>query len=281
MFGYNGQMELDALRRLVEEQQGLMVKVATHEAGIDDVQAEYKERRRKIAAELKRRGLDDPNPFGDLWDWYEYWREHLPGYVDRRRHVRRLYQQLHDAIDNLPAREIGSCLEEEPTGWDRVDEQIAQLREKCATARTVDDFKGIGHLCREVFVSLASACFDPARHWPKDEEPPAGVKERLDAAVEKEAAGSDNKKMRKALKAHLDVANALQHDQAAPLEEAMIVAELTVSSVRVLRILLRGLEPIEERSEQGDEDWLAALLREGSGPGEANPPSQSLPSESP
>jgi hypothetical protein len=193
-----------------------VVKVATHEAGIDDVQAEYKERRRKIAAELKRRGLDDPNPFGDLWDWYEYWREHLPGYVDRRRHVRRLYQQLHDAIDNLPAREIGSCLEEEPTGWDRVDEQIAQLREKCATARTVDDFKGIGHLCREVFVSLASACFDPARHWPKDEEPPAGVKERLDAAVEKEAAGSDNKKMRKALKAHLDVANALQHDQAAP-----------------------------------------------------------------
>lgn len=253
-----------------------MVKVATYEVEIKDVQADYKGRRRAIAAELKRRGLEDPNPFADLWDWYEHWKETMPTWVARRSYVRRLYQGLHDAIDNLPAREIGSGLGDAPTGWERVDEQEAQLRERCATARTVDDFKGIGHLCREVFVSLASACFDPARHWSKDEEPPTGVKERLDAAVEKAAAGSENKKMRKALKAHLDAANALQHDQAATLGEAMIVAEATVSSVRILRILLKGVEPIGERSEPEDEDWLAALLGEGSGTGEADPPSPSL-----
>src|SRR5713101_9813952 len=51
----------------IEAQRGLMIGVATGGHRIQDVNDQYAERRQRIATELRRRGIDDPNPQADLW----------------------------------------------------------------------------------------------------------------------------------------------------------------------------------------------------------------------
>jgi hypothetical protein len=47
------------------------------------------------------------------------------------------------------------------------------------------------------------------------------------------------------LKANLELANKVQDARAATLDEAAIVAEATVASVNLMRVLLFGAAPIE------------------------------------
>jgi acetyl-CoA carboxylase beta subunit len=51
----------------IEAQRALMIAVATGGPRIQEVNAQYIQRRSEIADELQRRGLEDPNPHGDLW----------------------------------------------------------------------------------------------------------------------------------------------------------------------------------------------------------------------
>jgi hypothetical protein len=46
----------------------------------------------------------------------------------------------------------------------RVDDQLGQLRERFATARTAEDFQAIGLLCRDLLISLSDATFDEDGH---------------------------------------------------------------------------------------------------------------------
>lgn len=241
-------MSLDELRAAVEQQKALMIAVATGGPRIDDKQEEYVTRRREVAAELRRRGLADPNPHGDLWAWYGYWSENLAGYGPRRAYISELYQPLLDALDHLDARNLGAELQEATTGWDRVDLQLSQLRERFATARTVEDFQAIGLLCRDVFISLAEATFDAGEHLPDAAELPgaADAKARLGLTVDAVAGGASNRELRAVLKASFDLANKVQHARAGTLSEAAIVAESTVASVNIMRVLMIGAAPLDQ-----------------------------------
>jgi hypothetical protein len=84
-------VELAELRSLVEQQSALLVAVATGGPRIESKQTEYHDRRRLILRELRRRGLQDPNPHGDLWQRYGHWSANLGGYADRRNYVSQLY----------------------------------------------------------------------------------------------------------------------------------------------------------------------------------------------
>jgi hypothetical protein len=240
-------MTVEELRASVEQQKALMIAVATGGPRIDDRQREYTARRREIAAELRRRGLADPNPYGDLWAWYGHWSANLAGYASRRAYISELYHPLLDAIDHLDERNLGGRLQEAVTGWDRVDDQLAQLRERFATANSVEDFQAVGLLCRDVFISLAEATFVADDHLPEREElpGPADAKRRLGFVVDVVAAGGSNQELRALLKATFDFANKVQHARAATLDEAALVAEATVASVNLMRVLVLGASPLE------------------------------------
>jgi hypothetical protein len=69
----------------VEAQRGIMVAVSTGGPRIQQVNSEYVGRRERIAAELRRRDISDPNPYGDLWAWYGRWSAgDLPSWQSRR-----------------------------------------------------------------------------------------------------------------------------------------------------------------------------------------------------
>lgn len=239
-------METHELRRLIDSIQNLMIDVALGELRIQEVDAGYIELKRTIGNELRRLGLDDPNLHGDLWQWYMHWRDELPSWAERRVYVRKLYAPILDALDHLEQRSIGTGITTGETGWERVDSQVRQLRERYATARTVEDFQAVGLLCRDIFVSLADAAFDPDRHVPGGEAAPESVSERLYAVCDFEAPGASNKELRKLLKAGIDFANKVQHDRMATVEDAAIVAEATVASVRLVKLLTFAVPEIGE-----------------------------------
>jgi hypothetical protein len=44
---------------------------------------------------------------------------------------------------------------EEPTGWQKVDRQLQEVRMRLDSAETEEQFQAVGLLCREVLISVA------------------------------------------------------------------------------------------------------------------------------
>lgn len=98
-----GNMIDDDLITEIEAQRNLMIAVATGGPKIDEVNKQYTDRRKLIAAELRGRGIEDPNPDGDLWAWYGRWSSgDMSSWASRRVYVSKMYQPLIDQIQSGP-----------------------------------------------------------------------------------------------------------------------------------------------------------------------------------
>jgi hypothetical protein len=228
---------VERLRPLVDQELNLMTAVATGGSRIQFVNDEYIQRRGQIRELLEKLGLEDPNPYTDLWIWYGKWSRDLPTYQGRRVYLRELYAPLYAAMDDLQRERVGSELPgSEVTGWAAVDGQVAQLRRRLAAGRTSEDGQAVGLLCRDIMVTLAEACHNPAVHG----EVGASAVSRLNAVVDYLAPGEENQVLRKLLKAALDYANVVQHRRQGTLVEAGLVAEATVAAVNLMHRLARA-----------------------------------------
>ena len=130
------------------------------------------------------------------------------------------------------------------------------MRERFAIARTAEDFQAIGLFCRELFISPGEATFDEDEHLPDGEDlpGPADAKRRLGFTVDAVAGGESNRERRAVIKASFDLANKVQHARTATPDEAATVAEATVTSVSLMRVLILGATPIEEPEPDEAED---------------------------
>lgn len=229
----------DELTAEIEAQRSLMVAVATGGPRIEEVNPEYIQRRDCISTELRRRGLEDPNPHGDLWAWYGRWSlGDMPSYVSRRAHLSELYQPLIDQIQTGPSA-TGAELFEEPTGWPRVDRGIYEIRRRLEQAQTAEQFQAVGLLCRETLISVAQVVYNPERHPPTDGVTPSetDAKRMLDAYIAMELTGGSNENVRRHAKAALSLANDLQHHRTADYRQAALCAEATTSVVNLIAII--------------------------------------------
>jgi hypothetical protein len=138
-------MSDDELIAEIEAQRSLMIAVAIGGPRIEHVNAEYTRRRNRPATELRRRGLPDPNPHGDLWAWYGRWSAgDMPDWRSRRLHLGEMYLPLIDQIRAGPSA-IGAQLFEEPTGWSRVDRGIYEIRRSLEQGTTEEHFRRSGY----------------------------------------------------------------------------------------------------------------------------------------
>lgn len=221
----------------IEEQRGLMVAVATGGPRIQEVNPQYIQRRAEIQEELTRRGLQDPNPHGDLWAWYGRWSAgDLPSWALRRVYVGGLYQAL---IDQIRQAQVTSQVFQEPTGWGRVDRGLYEIRRRLEQALNEEQFQAVGLLCRETLISLAQVVYDAQRHPTENGVVPSetDAKRMLDAFVATEAAGGANEGIRRHAKAALSLANDLQHHRTATFRQAALCAEATTSTVNIIAVL--------------------------------------------
>lgn len=216
-----------------------LIAVSTGAPQSNSVNGEYKRRYVGLTTNLGERGLGNPIPYDDLWQWYGKWSSgELPTYQSRRNHIRELMEPIRNQI---LAGSSGRAYDvfEEPTGWDRVDRTFGEIRTRLASASTEEQFQAVGLLCREALVSAAQAVFDPDRHPPPDgvTASTTDAKRMLEGFLAAEMAGSSNNVSRKYAKSVVDLALALQHQRTADFQRAALCAEATASVVNVIAIL--------------------------------------------
>lgn len=139
-------------------------------------------------------------------------------------------------------QKLGARVEifEEPTGWQKVDRQLQEVRMRLDSSKSEEQFQAVGLLCREVLISVAQAVFNPSLHKVSDIilVSETDAKRMLEAIFEKELLGSANEEARAHARAALKLAVALQHKRTADFRMAALCAEATSSVVNLLAVLL-------------------------------------------
>jgi hypothetical protein len=256
---------IDRLRAEIDYETATLIGVATRDIAIEDASADYKRRRRIIRQGLRALGLDDPNPWPELWSWYGFYkeREELGTYQARREHVIRRYQPLLTALERLEERQLGTGIDAPDTSWADVDGEIRQLRQRYATAQTPEDFRAVGLLCRDILISLGHAVFDPDRHLSIDQPMPKrdDAKNRIDYVVQAEFPGSDNHRLRALVKAQWDFVQPVVHTRTDTEKKARLAADGTIYLANTLRALIPEptgtIPPPEEEPPPSDWDTPA------------------------
>ena len=233
------QDDTEELLQQADRLRSIMIEVSTGGPLIKTLSVEFKTVYWQLAQRLEDRGIRNPVPYSDLWDWHRKWSSgDLPTYRSRREYVNGLFEALAERL-RVSSSARGAEVFPEPTGWPRIDRTLDEARTQLASASTEEQFQTVGLLCREVLISLAQTVYDPDRH-----PSPGGLsvsetdaKRMLDGYLAVEISGGSNAAARKHAKASLDLANELQHERTAEFRKARLCAEATASVVNIVAIL--------------------------------------------
>jgi hypothetical protein len=244
-FSETNRITASNLIKEIEKQRDLMISVSTGGPKIDSVNDEYRSRRNNIKRRLEVLGIEDPNPFYDLWEWYGRWSGgDFPSYRLRRSFLRELYKPLLSELEAIESG-VSTSVIREPTGWPLVDQQMEKMKAQLARAKVEIDFQTVGLIAREILISLSQAVFDPDKHKTKDglipSENDAG--DMLEAFISSEMKGSAQEETRRYAKASLSLALALQHKRTADFKMAALCSEATSSVVNIVAIMTGRREP--------------------------------------
>lgn len=235
---WNQGFSKDDVIQEIEAVKAILISVSTNGARIQDVNDSYKKKRMLLHEKLEAIRLDDPNPFNDLWEWYGRWSQgDLPSYASRRGFIGKMYQELINIIDKSVSTALAD--DYEPTGWERVDRTVYEMKRRLSVANTEEQFQAIGLLGRETLITVAQQVFDKELHKTDDGIIPSDTdsKRMLDAFLNYALSGETNERQRKFAKASVDLANQLTHDRMADKSDAelcMISVTAVATTIRVI-----------------------------------------------
>lgn len=233
-------MTNDELIAGLEQIKNLLVSVATGGPRINDVEQRYHQTFAAVAAELARRRIENPITFGSLWDWYGRWSSgDLPSYQSRREFIGAMVNPVINLV------RTGHQQLPEPTGWQRVDRCVGELRDRLASSSTEEQYQAVGLLGREALISLAQAVYVADRHPSLDgtQPSPTDGKRMLEAFIAVELAGGANEEARRHARSALEFAVALQHRRTASFRDAAMCAEATTAVVNLVAIVAGRRDP--------------------------------------
>ena len=78
----------------------ILTDVSTGQAQIQDFNDEYINIYSQLDTYLNDLNVKNPNPYSDLWEFYQYWKKNLKTYADRRAYVIKIYKNL--KVNNQP-----------------------------------------------------------------------------------------------------------------------------------------------------------------------------------
>jgi hypothetical protein len=223
----------------IEYLKNSLIDVATGKRIIQDINDDYKVHYTKVSLALRRLGVDNPNLFEDLWQWYARWKKgDLNSYNVRRIFIIEMYQNLSQLIqesDKVHKFDISVSL----TGWDRIERTIREINSKIILAKNEEQFQSIGLLCRETIISLGQAIFNEEKHQSLDgvNISNTDAKRMLDAYIMSTLAGKENENLRKYARASTDLANELTHKRTADSRDAKLCSAATIALVNLIGII--------------------------------------------
>jgi len=228
----------------VEAIKEMMVSVATGKP-IQEVNEEYIKTKAPINEGLKERNIDNPIVFNDLWDWYRKWRDgSLPTYQSRREFLSELFTPLLEQLE-IEEKEPLNPIFTEPTGWDRVDRSLKEIKTRMIEASNEEQYQTVGLLCRETLISLGQFVYDAEIHKTSDGVLPSkkDAKRLLEAYFNTELKGKSNETVRKHARASNDLANELTHKRTADYRLAALSAEATNAVINIVAIISGRRDP--------------------------------------
>lgn len=229
------------LLEALDQLRSMMIAVATGGPPINNVNDQFQDTYRLVDEDLTRRGIRNPLPYRNLWDWYGRWSSgDLPSYQSRRVFVSELFNPLISRIRS------GQVIEEfEPTGWARVDRTVGELRERLAIATNEEQFQAVGLLCREALISLAQEVYIPERHPSLNGVAPSrtDAKRMLEAYIAVELRGGADDESRSHARSALNLAVNLQHRRTAGFRDAALCVEATTSVINIIAIISGRRDP--------------------------------------
>jgi hypothetical protein len=234
----------EELLQLIDILKSVMISVSTNEARINTREDEYKSSYTKLYNYLLKLGADNPNTFKSLWEWHDRWsKDDLGTYTSRRTFIANLYKPLIDLIENASGDAL--TIDYEPTGWDRVDRAVYEMKRRFAVAETEEQFQAIGMLGRETLISTAQQVYDKSRHRTDDDTEPSktDAKRMLDSYLSKEIAGRTNECLRKFAKSAVDMANELTHDRTAMKRDAALSLVSITAVTSLIKLIEASREP--------------------------------------
>jgi hypothetical protein len=226
------------LLQVLDAQAALLVAVATGGPRIEAVSGDYQRRRRVLDAALRRRGLQPPFPFEDLWAWYGHWSSHLPTYADRRVHIRELASSVRTALENAAAGvQVTDPGGDKAPTWADLDGRVDGVVREFAAATSRDDWQDVGRRCREVLIDAAKLLADSRLVADGAEAPKAAdAKAWLDLFLAAHAGGRSHRELRAFVPVAWDLAQKVTHGDIDRVD-AYAAAQATLLVVRVLQQL--------------------------------------------
>jgi hypothetical protein len=232
---------IDGLVQELEALSQLLISVATGGPRIDAVQGDYQHRRQRLVPALKRRGLEYPFPWSDLWQWYGHWSANLGSYASRRTYIRELISPTLEALERQRSGlSVTDPAIESASTWADLDARVAGLVNELSSASTPDDLQDVGRRAREVLIDCARLLADPSL-VPTGAEPPkaSDAKSWLDLFLVARAGGSGRAELRRLVRDAWDLAQKVTHGDL-DIVDAFAAAQATVLVVRTLQELALG-----------------------------------------
>ena len=127
----------------------------------------------------------------------------------------------------------------QPTGWERVDRTVEEMKMRLEVANTEEQFQAIGMLGRETIITVAQQVFDRTLHKTEDGVEPneTDAKRMLDAFLGYELSGASNERIRKFAKDAVDMANQLTHDRMATKRDASMCLTSVTSVAYLIKLI--------------------------------------------
>lgn len=240
-----GEADKKILIDRIEEMKKIMTEVSVGKAQIKDLENEYNNLYMKTNIWLKKLGIENPNNYTNLWEWYGRWSQNdLDTYQKRRIFIIDLYKQLIGIISEYP--DESPLYEYEPTGWEKIDRSVYEMKKILLTASTEEQFQSIGLHARETLISIAQQVYVENIHGTLDGKIPSKTdfKRMIEAYISKELSGHENKETRKMATSAFDLANNLQHDRLATRRESI----MCLASIIAVATIIKAVEDYREES---------------------------------
>lgn len=225
---------------------------------LDDETVKIVLRASKIIA--KRNNLTEPVlPFRDFSGFGDYWRkEGMSGggsWSVRRNFIQGIFNPIIDAIeerqDEIYFSQLSTPVSEQPVigDWVKLKDEITQLRNRFATAKTSQDFSAVGTACVRVMEGISRIAYDHRVHSdPADtSEPPVDKTNiRIGRVIEIGLGGRKNTELRSLAKSASEVAHKVKHATTPNALQAGIACDATI----LLASIVQRIE--QARSEEAD-----------------------------
>lgn len=201
---------------------------------------------RALRAVLKRLGISFEVPFRSFTTFKSYWVGHdMSGsWQARRTYLQGAFDPIHQRLVRLEEERFEAQLADPVsprgrTGWQKVDNEIKELRRRFSTASTPQDYRAVGSHCVGVLEALSRTVYDPTKHLrPGEQEPPADkTKQRLGRYVEDAIPGSDQAELRALIGRAIEFAQLVKHREAPTRRDAGIAADAVIMLANILRRL--------------------------------------------